>query len=190
MFKKIVLVAVFGTLPAGAALAADYTLIGPTYSAAVGVTQTAAGLSVLDLSGLFDTNFVLVNSNGTQTYQSNATINLTGPDGISFSQAISDAGNVPVGSGYVQTTHSTAFDFLIALTPAQQAAFVGTGSTDVTVSLTNYSTTGPTSSTAFYSWDVKNGSVAAPVPEADSYGLLLCGFGLVGVITRRMKKAA
>ena len=175
----------FLTLSGGAKAATS--LVGPAYSATINVNQLSSGVSTIDLSGLFETDFVLANSNGTQTFTSNGTINLTGPGGISFSQAVVDTGYLPVGSGYVQARHSTAFDFLISLTTAQQALFLGNGATPVTVSLTNYSTTGPTSSTAFYAWSVQNLNAVAPVPEPGEWLLMLCGLGLIGFIATRRK---
>ncbi|MEI7465139.1 MAG: VPLPA-CTERM sorting domain-containing protein, partial [Burkholderiales bacterium] len=170
---------------------ASFPLLGPDYSATVSVNQLPGGASALDLSGLFGTTFILVNSDGTQTYRSDAQISLTGPGGISFLSSIMDSGFVPAGSGYIEAKHNTAFHFSIALTSGQQALFQGSGTTDVNVSLLNYSTTGPSSSTSFYSWDVTNGAVSAvsTVPMPASAWLMLLGIGAVGAATRRRKTA-
>jgi hypothetical protein len=182
MLKRFALAAVVGLLQVGIAHA-NFVLVGPSYSATVGVAQWTSGVSTLDLSGLFETNFFLVNSNGTQSYQSNGQITLNGPGGIAFTGNVVDQGLVPIGSN-TQATHSTPFDFLIALSPPQQALFQGSGTTNVNVALINYSTTGPTSSTALYSWDVSNGSVSA-VPLPAALPLLFSGLATFGVFGRR-----
>jgi hypothetical protein len=183
MLKRFALAAVVGLLQVGIAHA-NFVLVGPSYSATVGVAQWTSDVSTLDLSGVFDTNFVLNNSDGTQSYHSNGQITLSGPGGIAFTGNVVDQGLVPAGSGFVQATHSTPFDFLIALSPPQQALFQGSGTTNVNVALINYSTTGPTSSTALYSWDVSNGSVSA-VPLPAALPLLFSGLATFGVFGRR-----
>jgi hypothetical protein len=52
------------------------------------------------------------------------------------------------------------------------------------VSLINYSTTGPGSSTAFYGWDVRNGEVTA-VPLPGALPLLMSGLGAFAFMRRR-----
>jgi hypothetical protein len=83
------------------ALAANFTVVGPSYNATVSLNQVTVDITNLELSGYLETDFVLIGSDGTNTYSANGTINLTGPSGLSFSQAIVDTGCVPVRSGSI-----------------------------------------------------------------------------------------
>lgn len=40
----------------------------------------------------------------------------------------------------------------------------------------------------FYAWAVRDGNVAAPIPEPETYAMLLAGLGLLGVVARRRKQ--
>ncbi len=39
-----------------------------------------------------------------------------------------------------------------------------------------------------YAWPVRTGDVAAPIPEPETYAMMLAGLGLLGVMTRRRKQ--
>ena len=93
---------------------AQFTLTASNAGNTATVAVAGPAITSLDLTGDFTTNFLLVNSDGTQTYASNATISVSGPDGLSFSSPIIDSGTVPVGSGYTVSSHETAFSFDIA----------------------------------------------------------------------------
>ena len=41
--------------------------------------------------------------------------------------------------------------------------------------------------TGQYYFQVRNGVITAPVPEPETYAMLLAGLGLVGVMSRRRK---
>lgn len=47
----------------------------------------------------------------------------------------------------------------------------------------------PTKSSEFYAWAVRPGDVAAPIPEPESYALLLAGLGLLGVVAKRRRRS-
>ena len=190
--KRLAFAAVAGLVLASGAHAA-FVLQGPTYSTTLAVDNSLAGFSNLALKGSFQTDFVLVNSDGSKAYSSAATLMLTGPGGLSYSTMVNDAGFVPLGAGFVQASHATLFDFLIPLSAAQQELFLGVGATNVSVALTGYSTTGPGASTAFYSWSVQDGTVtgsppsAVPLPAA--LPMFLAGLGLIGALARRKAAA-
>jgi hypothetical protein len=40
----------------------------------------------------------------------------------------------------------------------------------------------------YYAWAVRDGDVAAPVPEPETYAMMLAGLGLLGVLARRRKQ--
>ncbi len=44
-------------------------------------------------------------------------------------------------------------------------------------------------SNEFYAWAVRPGDVAAPIPEPETYAMLLAGLGLLGVVAKRKKSA-
>lgn len=191
--KRLIFAAVVGSMVASAAHA-SFVLEGPAYSTTDAVGNSVAGFGSLELKGSFQTDFVLANSDGSKAYSSAATLTVTGPGGLSYSAMLSDSGFVPAGAGYVQASHATLFDFLVPLSPAQQASFLGVGATNVSVALTGYSTTGPGASTAFYSWSVQDGSVTgnppAPIPLPAALPMFLAGLGLVRSYLRRSPAAA
>ena len=41
----------------------------------------------------------------------------------------------------------------------------------------------------YYAWAVRPGDVAAPIPEPETYAMLLAGLGLLGVVAKRKKSA-
>lgn len=40
----------------------------------------------------------------------------------------------------------------------------------------------------YYAWAVRDGDVAAPIPEPETYAMMLAGLGLLGVVARRRKQ--
>lgn len=44
------------------------------------------------------------------------------------------------------------------------------------------------SSSVLYAWAVHDGDVAAPIPEPETYAMMLAGLGLLGVVARRRKQ--
>jgi hypothetical protein len=42
----------------------------------------------------------------------------------------------------------------------------------------------------FYAWAVRDGDVAAPIPEPETYALMLAGLGIMGGIAQRRKKTS
>jgi len=166
---------------------AQFTLTASNAGNTATVAVAGPAITSLDLTGDFTTNFLLVNSDGTQTYASNATISVSGPDGLSFSSPIIDSGTVPVGSGYTVSSHETAFSFDIALTPAQETLFQSSGQS-VTVTFSDWSTTGPSSNVAFFNWDVANGNLDA-VPEPPTAWLAIGGFGALALVWRQRRRS-
>jgi phage terminase large subunit-like protein len=41
----------------------------------------------------------------------------------------------------------------------------------------------------FHAWAVRSGDVAAPIPEPETYAMLLAGLGLLGFMARRKRTA-
>ena len=41
----------------------------------------------------------------------------------------------------------------------------------------------------FYAWAVRPGDVAAPIPEPETYAMLLAGLGLLGVVAKRRRRS-
>lgn len=48
----------------------------------------------------------------------------------------------------------------------------------------------PKSSLGVHAWAVRDGDVAAPIPEPETYAMILAGLGLLGFITRRRNHQA
>src|ERR1700738_700398 len=120
MFKRLALMTIVGVM-SGAAHA-NFVLTNSSTNNTVSVPIMGSGITALDLSGLFQTGFYLVNSDGTAPFTSNSTISLSGPGGLSFNSPLVDSGNVPAGANQT-ASHATAFDFIINLTAAQEALF-------------------------------------------------------------------
>jgi hypothetical protein len=43
-------------------------------------------------------------------------------------------------------------------------------------------------SSSYYSWLVRDGDVAAPIPEPETYAMLLAGLGILGLVRRRKRR--
>jgi hypothetical protein len=183
MVRRLLAAGLLGVLNIGVAHAGFTLTNSLTNDSVILSIGPSPGTDALDLSGLFQTGFVLANSDGTLSYTSNGTISVTGPDGLSFSNPLVDSGNVPVGTGFAQASHSTPSNFVIDLSAAQEALFQS-APTDVTVTFSNWSTTGPTSNVAFYNWSVQNGSLT-PVPLPPAAWLLSWGIAGMCLLGRK-----
>ena len=167
-FKKSLLIAAIASVAATSAVAST-TAANPTYTGSF-----VTGYSFYDntLSGSFTETYTFTAlSSGTYSFLNNGYNTITGFTGNLFDVT------VPALVGNFQTTYTGnggSWDaYTVAgafnLTQGHQYAFSFSGNT--TDPLANYS-----------------GTVAAPVPEPETFAMLLAGLGLIGAVTRRRNK--